>query len=118
MKFSMLEKPAPTWNVPVGRSLTSMYTAILSGPEPSSCEIRRARRAEGVMRLRDSSSVFREQLAFADLELAADHLSRVLLLPRTSMRSKYTSVRGRPYLDVASRRSGSSRVCGLASTLA
>ena len=34
MKFSTEEKPAPIWNVPVGRSVTSMLTSILSSPEP------------------------------------------------------------------------------------
>ena len=38
MKFSMLEKPAPTWNVPVGRSVTSKLMLIVSGVEPCSVE--------------------------------------------------------------------------------
>ena len=38
MKFSTLLNPAPTWNVPVGFSVTSMLTMILSGDEPCSVD--------------------------------------------------------------------------------
>ena len=76
MKFSMLEKPAPTWNVPVGRSVTSKLMLMRSGVEPcSGRDVDALEVAEG-----DDAALARlelglaEELPLLDLHLAADDL--------------------------------------------
>ena len=61
MKLSIELKPAPTWNVPVGFSVTSMLTMILSGDEP--CSVDTSSRSSPRAVLRHYGRARRTQLA-------------------------------------------------------
>ena len=118
MKFSMLEKPAPTWKVPVGRSLTSMLTFILSGAEP--CSVRDVDALEvaerGDARLRDSSSFVSLKSSPSLISISRRiTLSRVLRVAADLDALEVARAgRARSARSMStSRCSGSSSVCGL-----
>ena len=76
MKFSTDEKPAPIWNVPVGRSVTSTLTSTNSSERAALGRdvdvLEEAERHDAA--LRDLEVRLVEQLALGDPHLAADHL--------------------------------------------
>ena len=91
MKFSTLENPAPIWNVPVGRSLTSTLTSTNSSDEPRLVEtltvLEEAERDDPALGLVE----VRVWLNSSPSEIFISRrmtLSRVLALPRMLMRSK------------------------------
>ena len=91
MKFSMLEKPAPTWNVPVGCSPTSTLTLIvlgrraLLGRDVDALEV--AERGDAALRLVSSFVSLKSSPSSISISRRMT-LSRVFVLPRISMRSK------------------------------
>ena len=90
MKFSTDENPAPTWNVPVARSVTSTLTSTNSSELPRFVEIVTfSKKPSAVMRrLEISRFVLLNSSPSAIFISRRITLSRVLLLPRMLMRSK------------------------------
>jgi hypothetical protein len=91
MKFSTDEKPAPIWNVPVGRSLTSTLTSTNSSELPLPVDTStRSKKPSALIRRLDSSRLDAEYSSPSAIFISRRiTLSRVLELPRTLMRSKY-----------------------------
>ena len=75
MNVSCDEKPAPSWNVPVGRSATSKLTTMRSGVAPSSSvrldPLEVAERHHALLRALDQRLAV--ELALDDARLAAQH---------------------------------------------
>ena len=123
MKFSMLEKPAPTWNVPVGRSPTSTLTlmrsgvAALLGRDVDALEV--AERGDAAS-CDVSSLVSLKSCALLDLHLAADDLVARLgvALDLDALEVDERAAPDRRRRCRPRCLSGSSSVCGSASTLA
>ena len=76
MKFSTLEKPKPTWKVPVAFSFTSTCTTTLVSSLPGLVgDLDRLEEAErGDALLAAAHAAAGEQLALVDAQLAADDL--------------------------------------------
>ena len=89
MKLSIELKPAPTWKVPVGFSATSKLMLTLSGEEPCSVETStRSKYPSAVMRRLLASMALSENRSPSwRMTSRRMTLSRVLVLPLTSMRS-------------------------------
>ena len=91
MKFSMLEKPAPTWNVPVGRSPTSKLMLMRSGVDAllgrdvDALEV--AERDDAALASVSSLVSLKSWPSSISISRRMT-LSRVLVLPLISMRSK------------------------------